>query len=66
MNKPAQKGLRDLSHKILKLTREHPAYSQAWPHVVILTDHLCAMAAIEELNRRLTEANAKLHAAEQK
>jgi len=59
--KPPQKGLRDLALRIEKLCREHSCHSQAWPHVATLCDHLCAIAAIEELNRKLIEADRRLH-----
>ena len=58
LKKPPHRALRDLALHIEKLCREHPCYSQAWPHVSSLVDHLCAIAAIEELNRRLAQADA--------
>lgn len=46
--------LRDLAAKIEDLAREHPAYSQAWRVVNGCSDHLQALARIEELNKGQT------------
>lgn len=43
--------LRDLAAKIEELGRSHPAYSQAWHVIRNCSDHLRALAFIEETNQ---------------
>lgn len=43
--------LRDLAAKIEDLARWHPAYSQAWQVINNCSDHLQALARIEEINK---------------
>lgn len=52
---PKPPSLRDLANDILKLTQDHPCYSQAINRVMNLYDHLCAIAGVSELNARLRE-----------
>ena len=56
----AKPDLRDLARRIHDVAEVHPCYSQAYRAVAMLTDHLTAMAAVNELNRKLAEHMDKL------
>lgn len=45
-------SLRDLARKIEDVCREHPCYSQAWEIVSNCSDHLRAVAFVNETNQR--------------
>lgn len=48
-------GLRDLAELIERTAREHPYYGQGCVIVQNCTDHLCAVAALYELDRKAVE-----------
>lgn len=56
-NKP---DLRDLARKIRAVAEAHPCYSQAHLSVAELESHLCAIAAVHELDKKLTDKAAEL------
>jgi hypothetical protein len=47
--------LRDLARQIRLVAQTHPCWSQAHAAVTMLEEHLCAVAAVHELNRKLAE-----------
>jgi hypothetical protein len=52
--------LRDLARQIRQLAQTHPCWSQAYAAVGQLEHHLCAIAAVHELNKKLSEKAAEL------
>jgi len=52
--------LRDLARQIRFVAQTHPCWSQAHAAVAALEEHLCAIAAVHELNRKLSDREAEL------
>lgn len=52
--------LRDLARQIRFVAETHPCWSQAHAAVAMLEEHLCAIAAVHELNHKLGEKVAEL------
>jgi hypothetical protein len=52
--------LRDLARQIRFVAQTHPCWSQAHAAVAALEEHLCAIAAVHELNKKLSEKAAEL------
>jgi hypothetical protein len=50
--------LRDLARQIRFVAQTHPCWSQAHAAVAALEEHLCAIAAVGELNRKLSDRDA--------
>jgi uncharacterized protein Yka (UPF0111/DUF47 family) len=52
--------LRDLARQIRFVAQTHPCWSQAHTAVAQLEEHLCAIAAVHELNHEVDELNHEL------
>jgi hypothetical protein len=54
--------LRDLARQIRFVAQTHPCWSQAQFAVAQLEEQLCAIAAVHELNRKLSDLRAAARA----